>query len=107
MKICHAFLGVSILFFLSSCVTVSYLGDSYDTTSEVKIYYDVNKINQEYEIMGQALGTGGGNFDLIKNKLVERAKKEGANAILISGLGSETSSVSNENQIKASFIKYI
>lgn len=93
---------------LGSCTIarVEYIGHSHPMTSLVDVFYDEKKINRDYEIMGQAVGSGL-QIEHVEKELIQRAKLEGADGILISKLGKfSTGDGSSSHEINASFIKY-
>ncbi len=101
---------LSILVF--GCAHVNYVGKSFDPTNQVDIFYSKEEITTEYNVIGHAIG-GGQLFistDKIKRKLIQEAKSQGADAILISGIDRDNSTDGEgfdaEKQIKASFLKY-
>lgn len=110
---------VIAVLFMTSCASTSYVGISHDATDRVEVFYDIENITSEYEVIGQALGEGH-RIEKIQNKLVERAKEEGADAILIKEIGRDnyalnhnvalgslgTAAVGDKDQIKATFFKY-
>jgi hypothetical protein len=106
--------GVLILaaLFAVGCAGVSYVGNSFDPTTTVDVYFSENEIEKEYTVMGHALGTGQWvSIDKIQTKLIEEAKGKGADAILIRGLGKSHVPIGDdtsidEDQINASFLKY-
>jgi coenzyme F420-reducing hydrogenase delta subunit len=63
-------------------------------------------------VMGHAVGGGQllVSTSKIQNKLIEKAKSEGADAVLITGIGREIGEESEgfdaEKQVKATFLKY-
>ncbi len=109
-KLGGVFMLVTLLAF--GCATVNYVGESFDPTTNVDVYYSEDEIKNEYTIIGHAIGsTSFVSNDKIVAKLIEEAKSKGADAILITGVGKsniptgEYSSMA-ENQINASFVKY-
>lgn len=108
MKSIQLLLVIGFIFLQSSCVSgkVNYIGQSHGLTDHVDVFYDEKKINQVYEIMGHAIGIGS-KMDAVEKKLIERAKLEGADAILITSLGNENNNDGYSSiEINASFIKY-
>ena len=106
-----AFILVTLL--AIGCARVNYVGKSFDPTSSVDMYFSKEEIKKEYTVIGHAIGSGtfGASNDKIQKKLIEEAKRKGADAILITGLGRSHIPVgkegsTEENQIKASFLKY-
>ena len=133
--------GVFLLFILFAvgCKSVSfvdYIGNSYDPTTTVDVYLSKGDIEQEYTVIGHALGFAlplgiGADLsdDKIRKDLIEEAKRKGADAIVITGteekkdkldmpLGSiesggtstdlsiHVADITTERQMKASFLKY-
>ena len=104
-------LELGLLLFVCSCTTVSYVGDSHLASEKVDVFYDKSEITREYKVIGQAVGDGG-KVEKVMNKLVERAKLEGADAILVKDIRKEKFAVNGQggvassNQISASFLKY-
>jgi len=99
-----------IIVICSSCMTVDYVGKSFQKTDHVDIYYDSFEINQDFEIIGQAVGEGG-RTKRVQENLVEKAKEEGADGIVIGGISrlrsmDQTGGTVLHRQITASFIKY-
>jgi hypothetical protein len=98
--------------FAMGCASVNYIGNSFDPTTTVDVYFSEDEIKKEYTVMGHALGTGSlVSIDKIRIKLIEEAKGKGADAILITGLGKSHVPVGDdtsmeEDQINASFLKY-
>lgn len=96
-----------------ACAEVRYVGETHSPTTNIDIFYDENSIEREFTTIGHAIGTGGFGLstDKIQKKLIEEAKKRGADAILIKGVGKDSvpfgdDSSTDETQINASFLKY-
>jgi hypothetical protein len=78
--------------FVISCIftacspSVQYIGRSYAPTANVDLYFDTHDIKKDYEVMGKIDGIGGiieSGFQDIQNKIVEEAKKRGADGVII------------------------
>ena len=127
-----------ITLFTIGCGSVSfvdYVGQSFGPTTTVDVYASTEEIEKEYTVIGHALGIGmplgisgfkQPSTDKIQKKLIEEAKRKGADAILIMGTGAKkeklgddvgvevvgvtvidlTPKVVTENQMKVSFLKY-
>ncbi len=76
-----------VLLLVPGCINVSYDGKSYAPTTEIKVFEDKTKVPKEdYAIIGHCRGTGDYNKfskSEIYNKIIEKAKADGADAILI------------------------
>jgi len=74
---------------LCGCLSYQYEGEkAAEPTEKVQLYTDSTRINRSYTVLGRA--TVSGNYQEVSTekmtkKLVEEAKKCGANAILITG----------------------
>jgi altronate dehydratase len=98
----------------AACAQVNYIGQSYESTNDIQIYYDEYAIEESFTIIGHAVGTGtfGASNDKIRDKLIKAAKHHGADAILITGLGKsnvplgDDGGSTEETQVMASFVKY-
>ena len=94
------------------CAKVNYLGEEFTPTSNVDIYYSEDAIEREYDLIGHGLGHG----TLVKNKkiqekLIDEAKKKGADAILVTGLGKSSVLTpsgfsTDEKQVNVVFLRY-
>ena len=92
---------------ICSCVSVDYVGKSYPATSNVEIYFAEADIPRDYEVMGELIAETDDmvftNGEKMQNKLVEEAKKKGADGIILSGLErrvtGETGSTSSETKV--------
>ena len=72
--------AVVVLVVLSAigCAPVSYIGNSYEPTDNVDLYFSVDDIKMEYTVIGHALGTDGWQKTQkrIKEALIKDAKME-------------------------------
>ena len=113
-------------FFISSCSPqLNYLGNRYEPTDKVVIYFDAKEITQEYSVMGLLnFKVSNSIFSTEENyttKLItEKAKGVGADGVIITKFSNETYQevdehimtkkiVTNEIEnviIEAKFIKY-
>lgn len=101
-----------LLLFIGSCAQVDYIGKTYAPSDNVEIFYSENDTEYAYEVMGYAISSGSEfiSVDKLKNELLKEARKNGADAIIISGIDRDReydeSGFDTEMQIKAAFIKY-
>ncbi|MCH7497681.1 MAG: hypothetical protein IH880_01035 [Candidatus Marinimicrobia bacterium] len=108
-KLSRAFILVTLL--AIGCVSVNYVGKSFDLTTSVDVYFSKEEIKKEYTVIGHAIASGQiVTNDKIQEKLIEEAKLKGADAILITGIGKSNVPLGDgsidESQINASFLKY-
>ncbi len=92
--------------FLNSCGTTTYLGDQLTATSNVDVYYAEKDVKREYKVIGHITAQTGGNDNDAKPDIIKRAKKAGADGVVILGT-SYTGGKDSEPLVKAEAIKYI
>lgn len=102
---------IPVILFAVGCASVNYVGESFDPTTTVDLYFSKEAIEKEYTVMGHALGSSFfRSNDTIQKELLEEAKRKGADAVLITGLGKAHAPIGessvDESQINASFLKY-
>ncbi len=105
---------LTVAFLVLGCASVNYIGNSFDPTTSIDLYFSEDEIMQEYTVIGHAIGSmvlwGSSDSEEIQAKLIETAKLKGADAILITGIGKDNffigGSSSAESQINALFLKY-
>ncbi|MEE8335192.1 MAG: hypothetical protein V3S48_02015 [Candidatus Neomarinimicrobiota bacterium] len=104
---------VLVIFSAFACTTVNYIGNTLDPTTNIDTYYSKDDIKQEYIVIGHAIGLRvfDHNAKKIHEKLIKEAKINGADAILITGIGKSevliaVGSASAESQVYALFLKY-
>ena len=102
---------IFVTLFAVGCATVNYVGESFEPTTTVDVYFSKESIEKEYTVIGHAIGSSSfGSNDTIQKKLIEEAKRKGADAVLITGIGKGQTSLGessiDEDQINASFLKY-
>ena len=108
---CRKVFHFSCLFLLVAlfvgCPSVKYVGESYDPTTTVDVYFSEEDVEKAYAMMGEAVGSGQGrSYDKIQAKLIEEAKRKGADAVVITGLDRVDNNDSPLGLINALFLKY-
>ena len=70
---------VLVVLLAMGCAPVSYIGNSYEPTDNVDLYFSVDDIKMEYTVIGHALGADGWqkNQKRIKEALIKDAKENG------------------------------
>lgn len=104
MKNYHILL-LGICLFLSSCVTVTYFGDTLPATTSVEIYYSAHDVKKDYKVIGH-LNCPGGNQETVKGLLMNKAKTIGADAIVITGSTVDASGKYTSDIVNADALKY-
>ena len=105
---------VLVLLLAIGCAPVSYIGNSYEPTNNVDLYFSVDDIRMEYAVIGHALDADGWqkNQKKIMEAVIKNAKENGADAVLITGMEREVRSpwrIWNwhvDNEVTALFLKY-
>lgn len=75
-----------IMLTLAGCVDVAYHGESFPSTKQVRMFYDHSSYPKDkYKIIGKATVTADRimSGDTINDKLLEKAKQIGADAVVI------------------------
>jgi len=118
----------ALLVILSSCSpTINYLGNNYEPSTHVEIFFNENDIEKEYKTMGVMKNEGDSfeNNDLesIKEEMLKKAREVGADAIIFQGFGDKVvgedigyggtdnagyvrTSTDTEKVVEATLIKY-
>jgi hypothetical protein len=123
---------------LVSCTKIDYIGEELVPTDRVDQYFSAADVTKEYKVMGYIVASAPDmvSAEKMHKKLVEKARKVGADAIIIEGLerytagsttsysetsrekvdkkgkvktetsGSSSTSSEEKKQIKATLIKY-
>ena len=95
---------VFILLFSGCGPTVQYVGRSYTPTTNVDLFFSPNDVKKEYEVMGKIDGKAFPftDFQKIQDKVIEEAKKRGADGVIISGMGEEVINTSKNTTTTSS-----
>jgi len=103
---------ILLLFLVASCSPkINYLGDTAPPTTQVDTYFDMGDVNKDYKVLGLLSANNADNSFLsledLKEKLIEEAKKRGADAILFLNLVSNSNDGLNDTHfIEAKLLKY-
>ena len=79
------FIVISNMIILFSCAKSNYIGKTYPPTTNVELFMDEKEITREFELMGHIVLDGDAfvSTDKLQAKMIEEAKKRGADAVLI------------------------
>ncbi len=76
--------SIFIALFVACSPAIQYLGDTYQTTEDIDVYYDEKDVQKEYKTIGKM--THGNMWDYevetIRNKMIEVTKRKGGDAII-------------------------
>jgi hypothetical protein len=83
------FIAVFLIIAASCSPRINYLGKSYTPTQNVDLFFDEHDIKKEYEVMGVMKNEGSeleySDLDAIKKAMIEKARENGADALLFIG----------------------
>lgn len=100
LKLHH--LIIVLAFFFTSCATTSYLGDNYPATEKIDVFYDAKDVKKDYKVIGHLITDYTSDSAEAKEALSGKAKKVGADGIIILQVAGNGEHVS----IRADAIKY-
>jgi hypothetical protein len=71
-----------------SCTKIDYVGKSYAPTVTIDVYFSLEDIKGNYEVMGHLTATAGEftSSEKMQEKIIEKAREKGADAVVILGL---------------------
>ena len=80
------------LLLFTGCVTTEYMGREYAPTENVDVYFSMDDIDGDFEVMGELTGEAGeyDNFEHMEDEMIEEAKKKGADAIVFEDMDTVT-----------------
>lgn len=81
-----------ILFLLTGCASINYLGESYSPTRHVDLFFSENDITKEYKVIGRMEATADADeliysSDKFTEEILKKAREKGADAIVILDFG--------------------
>ena len=67
------------------CATIDYVGQSYQPTTQVDLYFSEADVRREYQVIGQVVATGDQFLSAarLQERMVAQARKAGADAVII------------------------
>lgn len=92
---------------LHACMSVSYVGDRYQPTEQVDVYYAERDVESEYRVIGHLSEkvSGLNGEDRAKQRIIAKCREVGADGVII--LGFEYGGTKEAEQYqKAQAIKY-
>jgi len=81
-------LSIVMLLSLAACTKIDYIGEEYPPTDQVDMYFSEADVRLEYKIMGRMIATADDivSSGKMQKKIMEEAKKKGADGVVILGL---------------------
>lgn len=83
-----ALLSVVLLLTLAACTKIDYVGEEYAPTDQVDMFFSEAEIKVDYKVMGHLIATADDyvSSGKMQKKIMEEARKKGADAVVILGL---------------------
>ncbi|MCT2409836.1 hypothetical protein NZD88_19970 [Chryseobacterium antibioticum] len=104
MKINHI-LTFTLLSGLISCSTISYTGETYKPSDKIDVYYKEKDVAHPYKTVGRIITIARNKDNKAKEKIIEKAKSVGADAVIFSGVYFTEEKTASAYE-KADVIKY-
>ncbi len=107
-KILYVFM---LVFLTTSCgPSIYYLGENFDRTRVIQVFYDEQEIQQPYTVIGRMAHDKEKEHDVerIKKKMIREAKKVGADALVFTDFSVKRLEHEEEDRviIKAQAVKF-
>ncbi len=85
---------------MTSCISVDYLGNNYQPTDEVAMYFDEADVPRNYEVMGMVSADAPDiiSSEKIQRRILERAREAGADAVLFESMDKKVSGSNTNTQ---------
>jgi len=103
-------LALAVFLFISCGPTIYYLGEEYGRTRVVKVFYDEQRIEEPYTVIGRMTNDQKKQYEpeQIKKQMIRKAKKMGADALVFSDLAVDRLQHEREERVvvKAKLIKF-
>lgn len=92
MKSLSGLVAISCIVFLTACVTTDYVGETYEATSAVDVYYSIDDVDKTHTVMGKisAKAMDGWDSQAMVEELKAQAMAKGADALVIEGVHTDT-----------------
>lgn len=99
---------IAATFSLHACVSVSYVGDRYQPTEQVDVYYAERDVKSEYRVIGHLSEkvSGLNGEERAKQQIIAKCREVGADGVIIVGFDYGGTKETEQYQ-KAQAIKYI
>ena len=104
-KVSSLLLGLTLL--ISSCRTVSYMGDKLPPTSKLDVYYDTKDVKKNYKVIGHIYASTLIRAEKSREAILTKAKSAGADAVIIPKITTNTNGKTTESYQEADAIKYL
>lgn len=96
----------------AACMNVQYVGEIHPSTKKVTLYFSEKDIEKPYKVIGTSIGRSKFfRHQRIQDRMIAKARKNGADAILFLASSVETINAGNlnqsrENRVTAKILKF-
>lgn len=73
----------------TSCATIDYVGETYQPTTQVDLFFSEDEVGRDYKVIGQVNATGDQFVTAagLHQKMMARAREIGADAVIVLEIG--------------------
>ena len=81
-------LAIPALLFVAACAHVDYIGETYEPTRQVDVFFAEKDIPRDYRVIGKVLASANElvSAEKLQSKIVKKAQEKGADAVVLTGL---------------------
>jgi hypothetical protein len=83
MKPFKSIIAILVICLFTACATSSYIGDTRTPTSNVDVFYADKDVKRAYRVLGHIYTGVSLNSELVKQRIIDKAKTIGADAVII------------------------
>ena len=83
-----AVLALVLIVLVAGCTKIDYVGEEYPPTTKVDLFFSMDNVELDYKIMGRVVASADDivSAGKMQEKIMEEARKKGADAVVILGL---------------------
>ena len=69
----------------TGCATIDYVGESYEPTTHIDMYFSEAAVPREYKVVGQVMASGDQftTASRLNDRMLARAREKGADAVIV------------------------
>ena len=81
-------LAAAVLVLAAGCTKIDYVGKQYAPTVDVDLFFAMEDVSREYEVMGHVAATADDmvSAEKMQEEILKKAREKGADAVVILGL---------------------
>ena len=82
-------LAAAALLVATGCTKIDYVGKSFAPTADVAVFFSMDDVDREHEVMGHLTATANDmvSAEKMQEEILKKAREKGADAVVILGLG--------------------